>query len=75
MGVGDEGMGEEMSYPIWCPIRDRYCMCVERCTGIVRSPDDEYEDAMTDDNPYCECGAVHSGIEDGGRCEACGKVI
>ncbi len=31
-----------------------------------------------DDEPesiYCDCGAVHSGIEDGGRCEACGKVI
>ena len=30
---------------------------------------------MPMDSPYCECGAVHSGIEDGGRCEACGKVI
>jgi hypothetical protein len=29
-----------------------------------------------DDNyPFCDCGAVHSGIEDGGRCEACGKII
>lgn len=31
--------------------------------------------AISDTADYCDCGAVHSGIEDMGRCEACGKVI
>lgn len=39
------------------------------------SPDDEWEQAEREDHPYCECGAIHDGLEDGGRCECCGKVI
>lgn len=31
--------------------------------------------AVSDTADYCDCGAVHSGIEDMGRCEACGKII
>jgi hypothetical protein len=31
--------------------------------------------AISDEKDYCDCGAVHSGLEDMGRCEACGKVI
>lgn len=31
--------------------------------------------AISDEKEYCECGAVHSGVEDMGRCEACGKII
>ena len=31
--------------------------------------------AISDEKDYCECGAVHTGHEDGGRCEACGKII
>lgn len=30
---------------------------------------------LEDGKDYCECSAVHTGLEDGGRCEACGKVI
>ena len=31
--------------------------------------------AVLEGPDYCDCGAVHSGVEDMGRCEACGKVI
>lgn len=33
------------------------------------------DDDPESDSPYCDCGAVHSGLEDMGRCEACGKII
>jgi len=32
-------------------------------------------DDPSEPSDYCECGAVHTGLEDGGRCEACGKII
>ena len=34
----------------------------------------QYRD-MGDDGDFCECGAIHQELDDGGRCEACGKII
>ena len=31
--------------------------------------------APEEETDYCECGAVHTGLEDAGRCEACGRAI
>ena len=43
----------------------RFDICDEQCEAC-------YE---CGDSPYCDCGAVHQGINSGLHCEACGKII
>lgn len=41
----------------------------------IAHEDIEDDDNDEDGNPYCNCGAFHTGIEESNRCDACGKLI
>lgn len=72
---GDELMGK--APPTFGPRAERRITDAELSAGTREaqdSGDGSYPD-VEEPSDYCECGAVHTGLEDGGRCEACGKII
>ena len=54
----------EPAEALYSKVSDPLSFDVDKDSGVEES-----------DSPYCECGAVHQGIEGGGRCEACGGTI
>jgi hypothetical protein len=43
--------------------------------GATISASSDMTAEAPEDSGYCQCGAVHTGLENAGRCEACGKAI
>ena len=53
---------------------------LDACPEAAEAYEDQRADllqdkSMGDDGDFCECGAIHQELNDGGRCEACGKII